>query len=170
MQVPWIVWGFFKLITPFIDPVTREKLKFNEDMKQYVPPEQLWSADWGGDMDFDYDHDAYWPALNDMCRQRREERMRRWEAAGKVVGESEVYLTGGMDVSVNGFKYGSSEVEANGNGVVKGGEKEEKDDKKNGDVAEVEGKMAETTLHDTKGDAVNGDAPAAAGTEEKKAE
>lgn len=99
------MWGFFKIITPFIDPVTREKLKFNEDMKQYVPPEQLWSADWGGDMDFEYDHSVYWPALNDMCRQRREDRRRRWEAAGGLIGESEDYLAGGTDESVDGFRY-----------------------------------------------------------------
>lgn len=100
-----MVWGFFKLITPFIDPITREKLKFNEDMKQYVPPSQLWSADWGGDMDFEYDHAVYWAALNDMCRRRREDRMRRWEAAGREVGESEEYLAGGTDTSVKGVEY-----------------------------------------------------------------
>ena len=103
--MPFVVWGFFKIITPFIDPITREKLKFNEDMKQYVPPSQLWSADWGGDMDFEYDHSVYWPALNDLCRQRREERMRRWEVGGKEIGESEEYLRGGADVSVKGVKY-----------------------------------------------------------------
>ena len=107
--VPWIVWGFFKIITPFIDPVTREKLKFNEDMTQYVAPEQLWSGEWGGAMDFEYDHAVYWPAFNDMCRARREEKMRRWEAGGSVVGESEDYLMGGSDVSVKGITY-----EANG--------------------------------------------------------
>ncbi|KAI9149546.1 putative inositol polyphosphate 5-phosphatase C9G1.10c [Paramyrothecium foliicola] len=114
INVPWIVSGFFKIITPFIDPVTREKLKFNEDMTQYVPPAQLWSEDWGGEMAFDYDHSVYWPALNDMCRRRREERLRRWTAAGKVIGESEEYLTGGTDVSVTGFRLGSDEVEAVG--------------------------------------------------------
>ena len=98
---------------PFIDPVTREKLKFNEDMKTYVPPAQLWSEDWGGEMDFEYDHDEYWPAFTDMCRRRQEMRRARWEAAGKVVGESEEYLTGGTDVSVSGFKYsGATDVEA----------------------------------------------------------
>ncbi|KAI9898695.1 hypothetical protein N3K66_007055 [Trichothecium roseum] len=105
INVPFMVWGFFKLITPFIDPITREKLKFNEDMKQYVPSSQLWSADWGGDMDFEYDHAVYWAALNDMCRRRREDRMRRWEAAGREVGESEEYLTGGSDTSVKGVVY-----------------------------------------------------------------
>ncbi|KAI9788427.1 MAG: hypothetical protein M1833_003008, partial [Piccolia ochrophora] len=31
INLPWFINGFFKLITPFIDPMTREKLKFNED-------------------------------------------------------------------------------------------------------------------------------------------
>lgn len=103
--MPWLVTGFFKIIQPFIDPVTREKLKFNEDMTQYVPPGQLWSADWGGNMDFEYDHGVYWPALHDMCRQRREQRAVRWAAAGKEIGESEEYLAGGTAVSVAGFRY-----------------------------------------------------------------
>ncbi|EGX89635.1 CRAL/TRIO domain protein [Cordyceps militaris CM01] len=105
INVPWIVWGFFKIITPFIDPVTRDKLKFNEDMTQYVPAEQLWSEDWAGQMDFAYDHDVYWPALNELCRQRREARAARWVAAGSLVGESEDYLAGGTDISVTGFAY-----------------------------------------------------------------
>lgn len=106
--VPWLFSGFFRVIQPFIDPVTREKLKFNEDMTKYVPPEQLWSADWGGDMDFEYDHGVYWPALHDMCRQRRQRRAARWAAAGKEIGESEEYLAGGTAVSVTGFRYDES--------------------------------------------------------------
>lgn len=85
--------------------MTREKLKFNEDMKQYVPAEQLWSSDWNGDLDFEYDHETYWPALNDLCKQKRDQKLTRWAAAGKAVGESEEYLTGGTDLSVTGFKY-----------------------------------------------------------------
>lgn len=105
INVPWIVSGFFRLITPLMDPVTRDKLKFNDDMRQYVPPEQLWSADWGGDMAFDYDHAVYWPALHDLCRRRCEARAARWEAAGRQLGESEDYLAGGSDVSVSGFTW-----------------------------------------------------------------
>lgn len=122
-KVPWIVWGFFKIITPFIDPVTRDKLKFNEDMKQYVPAEQLWSEDWAGQMDFEYDHDTYWPALNELCKQRREAKMARWVAAGQIIGESEDYLAGGTDTSVDGFTY-------------------------TGDAKGLEEKMAETTLEE----------------------
>lgn len=138
--MPWIVWGFFKLITPFIDPVTREKLKFNEDMKQYVPPEQLWSLDWGGDLDFEYDHATYWPALNELCRQRREERMRRWEAGGKLVGESEDFLAGGTDESVAGAKYDPEAGPAAAAAAAGPGEKSA--------VDEVEAKLAQTKLED----------------------
>lgn len=98
-------------------PVTREKLKFNEDMTQFVPSSQLWSSDWNGDMDFDYDHSIYWPALNDMCRRRRDEKMARWKAAGSQIGESEDYLAGGTDVSVTGFKYLGPEADGHGSEV-----------------------------------------------------
>jgi hypothetical protein len=106
--VPWVVWGFFKLITPFIDPRTREKLKFNEDMTQYVPAEHLWSEYQSqGKQDFEYDHSVYWPALNKLCEERRTQKLKRWEDAGKAVGESEDYLCGRTNVSV-----GSTESKA----------------------------------------------------------
>ncbi|KAI0129371.1 CRAL/TRIO domain-containing protein [Hypoxylon sp. NC0597] len=94
INIPWVVSGFFKLITPFIDPLTREKLKFNEDMTQFVPKEQLWSEFPGGELQFEYDHDVYWPALQKLCAEKRAEQIRRWEAGGKQIGEKEDYLKG----------------------------------------------------------------------------
>lgn len=94
INVPWVVWGFFKLITPFIDPLTKEKLHFNEDLKLHVPPEQLWK-DFQGDLDFEYDHATYWPALNKLCEEKRAEQKERWVKGGKIYGESEIYLKGG---------------------------------------------------------------------------
>ncbi|KAI1102399.1 CRAL/TRIO domain-containing protein [Jackrogersella minutella] len=94
INVPWVVWGFFKLITPFIDPLTREKLKFNEDMTQFVPKEQLWAEFPGGELQFEYDHDVYWPALQRLCAEKRAEQVRRWEAGDKQIGEKEGYLKG----------------------------------------------------------------------------
>lgn len=88
------MWGFFKLITPFIDPLTREKLKFNEDTKLYVPAEQLWTEN-GGELNFEYDHSVYWPTLSKICAEKRAALKVRWEKAGKRYGESEVYLKGG---------------------------------------------------------------------------
>jgi hypothetical protein len=92
--VPFIVWGFFKLITPFIDPRTKEKLKFNEDLTQYVPKEQLVADLKGGELKFEYDHSTYWPALHKLCDEKRAEQKARWEAGGKQIGEFEDYLKG----------------------------------------------------------------------------
>ncbi|EFE42361.1 hypothetical protein TRV_02885 [Trichophyton verrucosum HKI 0517] len=94
INMSFFILGFFKLITPFIDPLTREKLKFNEDMRQHVPPSQLLKAT-GGDVEFEYDHSVYWPALNALAAQKRQAYRERWIQAGKFIGEHEDYLKGG---------------------------------------------------------------------------
>ncbi|KAI9816775.1 MAG: hypothetical protein M1827_001420 [Pycnora praestabilis] len=99
INVPWAVWGFFKLITPFIDPLTREKLKFNEDLRQHVPPTQLINT-YGGSVDFVYDHSTYWPALIGLADERRRLYRERWIKGGKRIGENEGYLKGGKEASV----------------------------------------------------------------------
>ncbi|MCJ1363543.1 hypothetical protein MMC16_002650 [Acarospora aff. strigata] len=99
INVPWAVWGFFKIITPFIDPLTREKLKFNEDLRQHVPPSQLINT-YGGEVDFRYDHASYWPALNKIANERRAAYRERWIRSGKRVGEHEGYLKGGSEKSL----------------------------------------------------------------------
>lgn len=93
-NVPFLIWGFFKLITPFIDPVTREKIKFNEDYGLHVPREQL-MKEANGSVEFDYDHAEYWPTLTKLCEAKRNAYRERWQAAGKQIGEYEVYLRGG---------------------------------------------------------------------------
>lgn len=112
--------GFMKLITPFIDPLTREKLKFNEDLRKHVPPSQLLKSV-GGDVEFEYDHSTYWPALNNLADQRRNEYRERWIQGGKLVGEHENYLRGGIgkslresqtEVSAVSEKLGDMEISA----------------------------------------------------------
>ena len=100
--VPLFVWGFFKLISPFIDPLTREKMKFNENLRDFVPPAQLWSIQ-GGDAHFEYDHSVYWSALVELAARRRNAYRERWVRAGKAIGESESYLRGSGSPSVTGF-------------------------------------------------------------------
>jgi hypothetical protein len=98
-ELPWYVTTFFKLISPFIDPVTRDKMKFNDDLKKYVPKEQLWNK-YNGELDFVYEHDSYWPALNAECQRRRQAYRERWEKAGSRIGEYEEYLRGGNHPSL----------------------------------------------------------------------
>lgn len=93
-NVPFYIWGFFKLITPFIDPLTREKIRFNEDMGIHVPREQLLKES-GGHVEFEYDHKVYWPALNELCESNRAAAYERWVKGGKRIGEFEAYLKGG---------------------------------------------------------------------------
>ncbi|KAF7195358.1 CRAL-TRIO domain-containing protein C23B6.04c [Pseudocercospora fuligena] len=93
-ETPWYVNAFFKLISAFIDPVTKEKMKFNEDMTNYIPKTQLWDEH-GGDVKFEYDHAVYWPAFGEACTTRREAYKKRWEEGGKRIGEHEDYLRGG---------------------------------------------------------------------------
>jgi hypothetical protein len=108
-----LVWGFFKLITPFIDPLTREKLAFNENMRQYVPEEQLWT-EFGGTLEFEYDHATYWPALQKLCTERREARMQRWIAGGSQFGEFEEYLAGGTETGCGAPVPAKVTIEENG--------------------------------------------------------
>lgn len=81
------------MITPFIDPVTKQKLRFNEEMSTTVPKEQLLKRN-GGSVEFEYDHSEYWPALNQLAESRRKEYRSRWEQAGCKIGEHEDYLRG----------------------------------------------------------------------------
>jgi X-X-X-Leu-X-X-Gly heptad repeat protein len=54
----------------------------------------------GGEVDFKYDHSVYWPALEKLTTERRQQRKERWEKAGKIIGESEIYLWGGDEPSL----------------------------------------------------------------------
>lgn len=69
-------------------------MKFNEDLCKFVPPSQLWNHA-GGQLDFEYDHAQYWPALNGECDRRRAAYKQRWIEGGKMIGEYEEYLRGG---------------------------------------------------------------------------
>lgn len=84
---------FFKAISAFIDPVTRSKMKFNEPLATHVPKTQLMQEQ-GGDVAFEYDHSIYWPALHALADERRLAAQKKWESAGKHIGESELYLKG----------------------------------------------------------------------------
>ncbi|QIW94860.1 hypothetical protein AMS68_000378 [Peltaster fructicola] len=94
IDMPWFVSGFMKLISPFIDPLTREKMVFDPKLREYVPGAHL--INWyDGDLKFDYEHDKYWPSLTEETAKRRKAYLERWEAGGKSIGENEAYLRGG---------------------------------------------------------------------------
>jgi hypothetical protein len=80
-------------------------LKFNQDLRQHVPPQHLLSS-FGGDVEFEYDHSIYWPALIKLAEERRAEQKERWFKGGKRFGEYEGYLRGGNDKSLSEMEGG----------------------------------------------------------------
>ncbi|KAL1413780.1 hypothetical protein Q8F55_001562 [Vanrija albida] len=67
VNVPWFFSAFYTAVSPFIDPVSRDKIRFNPAVLELIAPEQL-EKDYGGAVDFVYDHKVYWHELNDFCR------------------------------------------------------------------------------------------------------
>ncbi|KAF5101235.1 hypothetical protein D0Z03_000629 [Geotrichum reessii] len=90
-NIPWYASAFLKIIHPFIDPLTREKLVFSEPFPNYVPKEQL-EKDFGGEVDFEYVHETYWPALTQMAAKKRAVYKKNFERLGRKIGLSEADL------------------------------------------------------------------------------
>ncbi|KAL7278961.1 hypothetical protein ACG7TL_006793 [Trametes sanguinea] len=90
VNVPFLVNAFFKLITPFIDPLTRPKLRFNPNClgEGLFTKDQLLS-EWGGSAHFEYEHEKYWDPLVRMCAERRELMWTKWRDLGAKVGVRE---------------------------------------------------------------------------------
>ncbi|QRV75113.1 phosphatidylinositol transfer protein [Ceratobasidium sp. AG-Ba] len=95
-NVPMIVNIFFKAIMPFVDPITRAKIKFNPNVIQEgIFDKTQVMKEWGGEMDFAYEHEKSWPALVGLCESLCTERKRRWHTLGGTVGLSEWDIKGG---------------------------------------------------------------------------
>jgi len=96
INVPFLVNTFFKIIMPFVDPVTRNKVKFNPQIFEdgFMTRDMVMSEWWGGERDFVWDHDKYWPALLQLCETRRNEQRERWRQLGAKVGVSEWEIRG----------------------------------------------------------------------------
>jgi len=66
VNLPFLLNFFYKGISPFLDPVTRDKIRFNPDLDELIPKEQL-EADLGGDYDYEFDHESYWQQILSAC-------------------------------------------------------------------------------------------------------
>lgn len=92
-NIPWLGWTFLKIIYPFIDPLTREKLVFDEPFAKYCPKSQL-DKDFDGDVNFEYKHEIYWPKMVEMADAKQAHYMERFKLFGGCVGLSELDLRG----------------------------------------------------------------------------
>ena len=90
INVPFIVNAFFKIVMPFVDPITRPKVKFNPKIFQDgLFTEDMVTKEWGGSRDFEYVHEKYWPELVEMCEKRVKTWKESWKILGAKVGISE---------------------------------------------------------------------------------
>ncbi|KAG8740783.1 hypothetical protein FRC10_003892 [Ceratobasidium sp. 414] len=96
INVPMLVNLFFKAIMPFVDPITRVKIKFNPNVIQegLFDKSQV-MKEWGGELDFVYEHEKSWPGLVGLCESLHAERKERWRKLGGSVGLSEWDIKGG---------------------------------------------------------------------------
>ena len=76
---------------PFVDPVTREKVKFNPDIfgEEIFHPDMVMEKWWGGNQDFEYVHEKYWPNLVELCESRTKDWMKNWRDLGGKIGSKE---------------------------------------------------------------------------------
>ncbi|KAA1103512.1 hypothetical protein PGT21_020210 [Puccinia graminis f. sp. tritici] len=96
INVPWIFWGFLKLLTPFIDPKTAEKVLFDPVVSEHVPSEQLLKKGFNGTLDFQYDHEVYFKLFAELTAHRQEKMLARYARYGNgKIGMSEYVLRGG---------------------------------------------------------------------------
>lgn len=87
-NIPFVAWTFLKIIHPFIDPLTREKLVFDEPFPEYIPVTQL-DKDFGGLVNFEYDQSKYWEEMIRISQVKKSHYMDRFDKFGAKVGLSE---------------------------------------------------------------------------------
>lgn len=97
INLPFLIRGFFKIISPLLDPVTRSKLNLpsTADLRAFAPEEQI-ETSFGGSVDFglydDTTHAEYWMGSEGICalaEGRRKRAMDKWRALGGGVGKRE---------------------------------------------------------------------------------
>ncbi|KAF5352581.1 hypothetical protein D9756_006118 [Leucocoprinus leucothites] len=66
VNLPRLLNFFYKGISPFLDPVTRDKMRFNPDLVELIPESQL-DADFGGSYHFEFDPESYWNQIVTAC-------------------------------------------------------------------------------------------------------
>jgi hypothetical protein len=108
-HLPWLLHAFYKIITPFIDPLTQLKMVFNPVITEnglfrtaadaeawsanggsrVFEPEQLVQEGWNGSQPFVYSQAVYWEALVNACEERRSRMFAAWHHIGGKIGTKE---------------------------------------------------------------------------------
>ncbi|KDR76225.1 hypothetical protein GALMADRAFT_247498 [Galerina marginata CBS 339.88] len=90
INVPFLVNAFFKIVMPFVDPITRNKVKFNPKIFEdgFFKTDMV-MKEWGGSRNFEYVHEKYWPDFVSTCEKRVKTWKDNWKVLGSKVGISE---------------------------------------------------------------------------------
>ncbi|KDN44836.1 hypothetical protein RSAG8_05309, partial [Rhizoctonia solani AG-8 WAC10335] len=67
VNLPTILNFFYKGISPFLDPVTRDKMRFNPNLLELIPASQL-DASIGGEFNFEFEPKSYWEQIISHCK------------------------------------------------------------------------------------------------------
>ncbi|KAF8527435.1 CRAL/TRIO domain-containing protein [Hysterangium stoloniferum] len=62
VNLPMLLNFFYKGIGPFLDPVTKDKMRFNPDLPSLIPLEQL-DSQFGGSYEYEFEPESYWQQL-----------------------------------------------------------------------------------------------------------
>ena len=89
INIPWIGYALLKVMTPLIDPNTKQRLVFDEPFTNRIDSSNL-DYHYGGDLKFDYNHESYWPDFKTKVEGRRAENYERWVKLGGSIGLREV--------------------------------------------------------------------------------
>ena len=97
---------------PFVDPITREKVKFNPEIYEegYFTKDMAMKEWWGGDQDFEYAHEKYWPSLVQTCEERSSAWMKSWRKLGAKIGISE-WDYKGTEISVEAVEVAEKQAD-----------------------------------------------------------
>lgn len=60
----WWINTFFGAISHAMDPITRDKIRFNPDLTELAPAKHL-DVEFGGDYHLKFDHATYWKTITE---------------------------------------------------------------------------------------------------------
>ncbi|TFK56431.1 CRAL/TRIO domain-containing protein [Heliocybe sulcata] len=66
VNLPMLLNFFYKGISPFLDPVTRDKIKFNPNLLELIPKDQLYT-EFGGTFEYEFEFERYWEQICEAC-------------------------------------------------------------------------------------------------------
>ncbi|KAB5590403.1 hypothetical protein CTheo_6169 [Ceratobasidium theobromae] len=86
VNLPVLLNFFYKGISPFLDPITRDKMRFNPNLQELVPTSQL-DATVGGDFKYEFEPTSYWEQIVSLSKLNPDG-SHRWEPTLQTAEEA----------------------------------------------------------------------------------